>query len=73
MCKHLLLDSGLGVFSDPEQPNDPYPDAWCSECERIRIEKGVSGMFNDDYARSVFKLVCGECYKEIKARNLITT
>ena len=71
MCKHLLHASGLGFFPDAEEPDNPYPDAWCSECEQVRSENGESGVFSDDYARVTFKLVCGECYKEIKAKNVV--
>ena len=73
MCKHLLQGSGLGFFSDPVESGNPYPDAWCSECEQVRTGNGQSGVFSDDYARATVKLVCGECYKEIKARNMTDT
>jgi hypothetical protein len=71
MCKHLLHGSSLGVFSDTDDPANPYPDAWCPECERMRIESSEPGVFDSDYYRATFKLVCGECYKEIKAKNMI--
>jgi hypothetical protein len=67
MCKHLLEGSDLGFFCDTDDASNPYPDAWCSECERVR---GESKEFKDDYARAVIKLVCGECYMEIKARHV---
>jgi hypothetical protein len=71
MCKHLLHGRGLGFFCDVEgDPFNPYPDAWCSECERVRDE---SGEFADEYARATFKLVCGACYEEIKAKNIDRT
>ena len=70
-CKHLLFNSGLGFVSDAAEPDNPYPDAWCSECEQVRIENG--GEFSDDYARSVIKLVCGDCYNEIKAKHVVET
>lgn len=68
MCKHLLDGRGLGFFHDPEyDPLNPYPDAWCSECEKAR---GELRMFTDEYARATFKLVCGGCYEEIRAKNI---
>jgi hypothetical protein len=73
MCKHLLLGSGLGFFSDIEEPENPYPDAWCSECELVRGENGESAMFESEYALANFKLVCGECYKEIKTKHVVIT
>jgi len=71
MCKHLLQGGRLGFFCDTEDdPLNPYPDAWCSECEKVRDE---SGMFADEYARETFKLVCGACYEEIRAMNIAQT
>ena len=67
MCKHLLDGAGLGFFCDAEDVSNPYPDAWCSECERLR---GESGEFDSDYARATFKLVCGACYEEIKTKHI---
>jgi hypothetical protein len=73
MCKHLLHGSRQGFLFDAEELDNPFPDAWCSECERVRTEKGESGVFSDEYACANFKLVCGECYQEIKARNEVGT
>ncbi len=70
MCKHLLATPGVGFFSDVLEPDNPYPDAWCSECEQVRTINGSTAGFSDEYARATFKLVCGGCYKEIKARNV---
>jgi len=66
VCKHLLEHSGVGFFSAPEEP-----EGWCSRCEQVRINGGESGVFTDDYARANFNLVCGECYKEIRALNVV--
>lgn len=68
MCKHLLEGASLGFFCDEDDGSNPYPDAWCSECERVRRE---SGQFDDDYARATVKLVCGACYEEIKAKHIV--
>jgi hypothetical protein len=71
MCKHLLYGIGLGFFCDAEDDSsNPYPDAWCSECEKVKDE---SGEFAYEYARVTFKLVCGACYEEIKAENIART
>ena len=67
MCKHLLGGTGLGFFCDKNDASNPYPDAWCSECERVL---GESNEFDSDYARATFKLVCGACYAEIKAKHV---
>ena len=68
MCKYLLHGSGLGFFSeDDDDSSNLYPDAWCSECETV---KGASGEFADEYARVTFRLVCGACYEESKAKHV---
>jgi hypothetical protein len=70
MCKHLLGGVGLGFFCDTEDVSNPYPDAWCSECQGVL---GESSEFEDDYARLTFKLVCGGCYEEIKAKHIVAS
>ena len=70
MCKHLLHGSELGFFYDVDDVSNPYPDAWCSQCERVR---GESGEFTDEYARATIALVCGACYEELKAKNIART
>jgi hypothetical protein len=71
MCKHLLEGFDQGFFYDSADRNSPYPDAWCRACERVRSESG--GDFESPYARATFKLVCGACYEEIKAKNVLTS
>ena len=41
MCKHLLEGAGLGFFFDKDDVSNPYPDAWCSECEQVLSESRV--------------------------------
>src|SRR5580698_9829836 len=36
VCGHLLTGERQGFFASYENPNDPYPDAWCLACDRIR-------------------------------------
>ena len=68
ICEHLMRGDGSQFFSDVDDPSNPYPDAWCSRCESARDE---SGMFASDYFRETFKLVCGSCYEEIKAKHIV--
>ena len=70
MCKHLLHGDGLGFFYDADDVSNPHPDGWCSQCERIR---GESEEFTSEYFRATFKLVCGACYEEVKAKNVTRT
>jgi hypothetical protein len=67
VCEHLLYGSELGFCTDSESESNPRPDAWCSNCERLRIEHG--GWNDQSEALIAVKLVCGGCYDEIKKRN----
>lgn len=70
VCEHLVSGGQLGFYYDREDLRNPYPDAWCSACERVRLEHG--GTWNDESEALIkVKLVCGDCYQEIKARNLL--
>jgi hypothetical protein len=71
VCEHLVLGTGLGFHHENGERGNPYPDAWCSNCERIRMEYG--GWNEQSEALIKVKLVCGDCYMEIKARNLLGT
>jgi hypothetical protein len=72
VCSHLLQGSNHGFFASEDDPDDPYPDAWCAACEKIReTHAGSDGAWNEQSEALIeVKLVCGECYQEIKARNI---
>ena len=69
VCSHLLHGARLGFISSPgEEETNPHPDAWCSACEGIRQQYG--GEWNPESEKLItVKLVCGDCYEEIKERN----
>ena len=71
LCGHLLHGSRQGFVTVPdEEVTNPHPDAWCYVCEQIRQEHG--GDWNaESEALITVRLVCGDCYEEIKARNTI--
>jgi hypothetical protein len=71
ICEHLNKNNYTGFHeafdSNPLiEPDDDY-QAWCDECEKIRLQH--DGW--NDYAMSFVKLkiVCDQCYFEIKRRN----
>jgi hypothetical protein len=73
VCHHLLHGTRQGFFtaSDEEETN-PHPDAWCSKCQQIRLDHG--GEWNEtSEALLKVRLVCGDCYEEIKGRNVLGT
>jgi len=71
VCRHLVesLHTGIpvGFFFESE----PRGDAWCSECEVVRLrEGGEGGDWNErSEAFAEIRLICGRCYDEIKALN----
>jgi len=70
VCEHLLHGSRLGFFTDAEDTSNLRPDAWCSKCELVKLEHG--GVWNEESeALITIKHVCGGCYDEIKARNIV--
>jgi hypothetical protein len=74
VCDHLLRGEHQGFFA-AEEPGNPHPDAWCSECERIRLAYALAdGEWNErSEALLKVRLVCGDCYEEIRARNVLDT
>jgi hypothetical protein len=72
VCSHLLRGENQGFVASEEDPDNPHPDAWCSACDNIREACGGSdGEWNEQSEALIeVKLVCGDCYQEIKARNI---
>ncbi|HEY7312360.1 MAG TPA: hypothetical protein VH643_23555 [Gemmataceae bacterium] len=67
VCQHLVRGSGLGFFS-ADDPADSYPDAWCGQCEEVRVREG--GEWNDSSeAFAKVTLLCHHCYEMVRSRN----
>jgi len=71
VCQHLIQNPRSGFHEAFEsnplfEPDDDY-QAWCDECENIRMKEGEWN--NASMAFANIKLVCNQCYFEIKARN----
>lgn len=68
VCSHLLGNSvGIGFNSDDPTPDNPYPDAWCDDCELIRA---THGGWNEDSEKLVkISLLCSGCYVRSRVRN----
>jgi hypothetical protein len=72
VCDHLLHGSHQGFFTASDDPTNPHPDAWCLKCQQIRLDHG--GEWNaESEALIKVRLVCGDCYQEIKERNVLGT
>ena len=72
VCDHLLHGEQKGFVTSVDQPGNPYPDAWCLACDRVRLAHG--GVWNQQSEELItVRVVCGGCYEEIKQRNIIET
>jgi len=66
MCCHLVTGSGLGFYCATED-DDPYPDAWCGECDQVLLEE--KGWNDRSEAFAHIMVVCHNCYLDARARN----
>jgi hypothetical protein len=71
VCQHLNKETYTGIHeafdSDTITEADDGYQAWCDECEKARIKEGE---WNDvSMAFAKIKIVCDQCYFEIKKRN----
>src|SRR5689334_21955735 len=68
VCTHLVGETaGLGFNSDEPDSNNPFPDAWCDNCELIRA---AHGDWNEESAKlTKISLLCSGCYERTRIRN----
>ena len=66
VCQHVARGSGLGFFYFPN-PDNPRPDAWCAECNAVRLAS--NGWNEENEKAAAITLLCGGCYDDAKARN----
>ena len=71
VCRHLIdgLRTGAAVgFHVADDPGNPRPDAWRSECEARVLSTG--GEWTDESeAFAGVTLLCGECYDLARTRS----
>lgn len=72
VCTHLLGEAaGLGFNRDEPTPENPFPDAWCDDCELIR---SAHGGWNDESQKLLkVSLLCAGCYERSRIRNTRTS
>ena len=72
ICQHLNKDEYTGFHEafDPDTINDDDDEyqAWCDECEKVRLKE--DGWNDTSMAFAKIKLVCDQCFFEIRERNL---
>lgn len=69
ICCHLGDGENLGfnLAFDPDDEDCLYPDAWCDKCDEVLEKEGEWNDTSEAFAN--IKLVCSECYKQIRERN----
>jgi hypothetical protein len=72
VCSHLVGEpSGIGFNCADATPDNPYPDAWCDDCDLILQAHG--GEWNDEVEALIkISLICSGCYNRARARNTRT-
>ena len=69
VCRHLNLETAVGFVEgyDPDDPDTPLYQAWCSECDDVLMRVGE---WNDESeAFAGVRMVCRGCYEEMKRLN----
>jgi hypothetical protein len=68
VCAHLVGETvGLGFNRDDPTEDNPFPDAWCDNCELIR---GAHGGWNEESEKLLkISLLCSQCYERARIRN----
>jgi len=68
VCVHLLgEEAGLGFNRNEPTEEDPFPDAWCDNCEIIR--KAHDGWNEESEKLTKISLLCSGCYERSRIRN----
>jgi hypothetical protein len=71
VCSHLVgQPSGLGFNRDEPSPDNPFPDAWCDDCEIIRVAH--NGWNDESQKLAKISLLCSACYERVRIRNTCT-
>jgi len=62
--------AGLGFNRDEPTDEDPYPDAWCDDCEIIR--EGAGGWNEESEKLVKLRVLCSGCYERAHIRHTKT-
>jgi hypothetical protein len=69
ICHHLQFGEGIGFVESEDEfdPEWPFKNAWCGECDKIFREQGEWNDISEGHAQIM--AICEGCYEEIKERN----
>lgn len=69
VCGHLLGENaGLGFNRDEPSADNPFPDAWCDNCELIRAAHNGWNEQSEKLAK--ISGLCSGCYERARIRNI---
>jgi len=72
VCQHLLDDTSSGFHEafdlDPLIEPDDEHQAWCDQCEKIRLKEGE--WTDAAMAFANIKVICNQCYFDMKGKKL---
>lgn len=72
VCSHLVGEAvGLGFNRNEPTDEDPFPDAWCDDCELIRTAH--NGWTDEAQKLAKIALLCSGCYQRCRIRNTRTS
>jgi hypothetical protein len=72
VCTHLTGGTaGLGFNRDEPTGDNPFPDAWCDNCEIIRMSS--NGWNEESESLAKISLLCSSCYGQARIRNTHTS
>jgi hypothetical protein len=68
VCTHLVGETaGLGFNRNEPDSENPFPDAWCDNCEIIRAAHAGWNQESEKLTKIV--LLCSGCYERARIRN----
>jgi len=68
VCTHLLGETaGLGFNRNEPDEINPFPDAWCDNCEIIRAAH--DGWDEESEKLAEISMLCSGCYERARIRN----
>jgi hypothetical protein len=72
VCTHLVGETaGLGFNRRKVTKKNPFPDAWCGDCEIIRAAH--NGWNEESEKLTQISLICSGCYERTRIRNTVPT
>jgi hypothetical protein len=71
VCQHLVQGRGLGFCEADRKPVSAEESdevcAWCSECERVRVQQGGWDDISEGFANVT--MICDACFEAARRRN----